>query len=60
MAEFFTYVLHVAIWQKTGSLLKKDNFGVCETVIVLSSLQDCQPNANRVIEKKSNHQLFWL
>lgn len=59
MAEIFSYVLHVAIWQKTGSIVK-DSFAVCECMIVLSSLKDIQPNADKVIEKTDTYRLFYL
>jgi hypothetical protein len=59
MSEIFTYVLHVAIWQKTGSIVK-DSFAVCECLIILSSLQDLQPNADKVIEKTDTYRLFYL
>ncbi|KAI6177250.1 Phosphatidylinositol 3-and 4-kinase [Aphelenchoides bicaudatus] len=59
MAEIFSHVLHVAIWQKTGSIVK-DSFAVCKCMIVLSSLKDIQPNADKVIEKTDTYRLFYL
>jgi hypothetical protein len=58
MSEIFTYVLHLAIWQRTGSIVR-DSFGVCEAVIPLSTLQDCQPGPDRIIEKRGTYQMFY-
>lgn len=59
MDNIFNYVLHVAIWQKTGSIVK-DKCAACECLIFLNCLQDIQPNADRVIEKADTYRLFYL
>lgn len=57
MSEIFTYVLYVSIWQKTGSIVK-DNFGICDAVIPLNSLQDIRPNAEKFIERAGTFKMF--